>query len=247
MKKIIIFLFTLVFIYSFTPQDAPNTFTDSRDGKVYKTVTIGEQVWMAENLAYLPSLVGPATGSEAEGHGSDPYYYVYGYVGTNVTNAKKTANYQTYGVLYNWPAAMNGAESSDANPSGIQGICPDGWHLPSESEWTQLEIYLGISQEDADYDQWIESDVADKLKETGTSHWDSKNKAATNESGFTALPGGYRELDGTFNYIGSGGNWWSSKQYDTDKAWGHNLYGISYLRRFCFDKNFGFSVRCLRD
>ena len=99
------------------------SFTDSRDGKVYKTVTIGEQVWMAENLAYLPSVVGPATESYTA-----PYYYVYGYDGTSVATAKATTNYQTYGVLYNWPAALT--------------ACPSGWHLPSDAEWTQMKNYL---------------------------------------------------------------------------------------------------------
>jgi uncharacterized protein (TIGR02145 family) len=88
---------------------------------------------MAENLKYLPSVVGPGTGSNSEA-----YCYVYGYDGTSISAAKATENYATYGVLYNWTAAMNGAESSDANPSGVQGICPDGWHLPSDAEWKQL-------------------------------------------------------------------------------------------------------------
>ena len=106
-----------------------STIKDARDNQTYRIVTIGSQTWMAENLKYLPSVVGPGPGSK-----KTPHYYVYGYNGTNVTDAKATANYNTYGVLYNWPAAMNGAASSTTNPSGVQGVCPDGWHLPSDAE-----------------------------------------------------------------------------------------------------------------
>ncbi len=102
---------------------------DSRDSQIYQYITIGAQVWMTENLAYLPSVFAPATGSN-----STAYYYVYGYNGTDVAAAKATSNYTTYGVLYNWPAAMNGSASSTSNPSGVQGICPSGWHLPSDAE-----------------------------------------------------------------------------------------------------------------
>jgi hypothetical protein len=91
-----------------------NTFTDSRDGHTYKTVKIGEQVWMAENLAYLPAVSPSSAGSNTE-----PYYYVYDYQGDNVANAKQNANYSTYGVLYNWPASMAGAASSGANPNWL--------------------------------------------------------------------------------------------------------------------------------
>jgi len=122
MKKTIIYLLTLVLFYSCTPHDASNTFTDSRDGKVYKTVTVGDQVWLAEDLAYLPAVSPAATGSQTESH-----YYVYGYEGTDVAQAKATDNYGTYGVLYNLQAAMT--------------ACPEGWHLPSDAEWTQLEEY----------------------------------------------------------------------------------------------------------
>jgi uncharacterized protein (TIGR02145 family) len=92
------------------------TFTDTRDGNVYNWVQIGDQVWMAENLAYLPSVNRVDDGSE-DATGS--YYYVYGYDGTNVAEAKATTNYTTYGVLYNWTAAMDGSVSSTANPSGV--------------------------------------------------------------------------------------------------------------------------------
>ena len=206
---------------------------DSRDSQIYQYKTIGTQVWMTENLAYLPSVVGPGTGSN-----STAYYYVYGYDGTDVDAAKATSNYTTYGVLYNWPAAMSGAASSSADPSGVQGICPTGWHLPSDAEWTTLTTYLGG-----------ESVAGGKMKEAGESHWTSPNTGATNESGFTALPGGYRYFyDGTFFNIGSHGHWWSSAQYSTGSAWGRRLsYNSSNVLWSFYTKEDGFSVRCIKD
>lgn len=230
MKKTVVFLLAGILLYSCTPREAPNIFKDSRDGKVYKTVTIGTQVWMAENLAYLPFVVGPETMSD-----TDPCYYVYGYYGTDVATAKTRSNYLTYGVLYNWPGAMQGEPSSDANPSRVQGICPTGWHLPSDAEWTQLINYLG----DANV-------VGSKLK--ATTHWESPNEGATNETGFTALPGGYRNYSGAFNYIGYYGDWWSSTEYSTNTAWYRGLYyNYSGVTRGSNYKSSGFSVRCVRD
>jgi uncharacterized protein (TIGR02145 family) len=209
-----------------------NTFTDPRDGNIYKTVTIGKQVWMAENLKYLPSVVGPATGSE-----TTPYYYVYGYDGTNLTEAKATTNYKTYGVLFNWHAAMAGSASSSANPSGVQGVCPAGWHLPSNEEWTQLTNYLGG-----------ESVAGGKLKETDTTHWNSPNTGATNETGFTALPSGNLGSNGTFVSIGYTGYWWSTTEDSTGGTW-VRVVNYSYSNVFRGDdpKELGFSVRCLKD
>ncbi len=206
------------------------TFIDSRDNTEYSWVQIGSQTWMAENLKYLPSVVGPGTGSNSEA-----YCYVYGYDGTSISAAKATENYATYGVLYNWTAAMNGAESSDANPSGVQGICPDGWHLPSDAEWTQLTDYLG-------------ENAGDKLKEAGITHWADPNAGANNESGFTALPGGYRGNNGGFYNIRNYGYWWSSTGDNTNNAWYRYLdYDNSYVYRLSSYKSMGFSVRCLRD
>ena len=205
---------------------------DDRDGNKYKAVKIGNQLWMAENLKYLPSVVGHGTGSR-----TDPYYYVYDYDGIVVADAKATANYTTYGVLYNWPAAMNGALSSNSNPSGIQGVCPAGWHLPSDAEWTELTDYLGG-----------ESVAGSKLKETGEIHWLSPNTGATNETGFTALPGGYRNPFFYFANIGRSGHWWSSAVYNTYDAW--RWYLDSYLTGFYqdyHDKESSYSVRCVRD
>ncbi len=214
-----------------------STFTDSRDGNVYSMVTIGSQVWMAENLAYLPSVVGPATESY-----SDSYCYVYGYYGTSVVKAKATTNYQTYGVLYNWHAALT--------------ACPEGWHLPSDDEWKQLEMYLGMSQELAYAFGWRGTDEGGKLKETGTTHWTSPNTGATNESGFSAFPGGYLYAHGTVNRysyfvnIGDYGRWWSSTPYNNIfYAWSRELsyFRSDVGRHYDTGKELGFSVRCLRD
>jgi len=209
------------------------TFTDSRDGNVYMTVKIGDQVWMAENLRYLPSVAGPATGSE-----TTPYYYVSGYQGTDTTEAKATSDYTTYGVLYNWPAAMAGETGSTANPSGIQGVCPSGWHLPSDAEWTELTDHLGG-----------EKVAGGKLKQTGTSYWISPNIDATNETGFIALPAGNRS-DGfkTFMNKGTAGYWWTATETDAAKAKMRSV--INYdgaVHNLELLKKTGHCVRCVKD
>jgi uncharacterized protein (TIGR02145 family) len=104
----------------------------------------------------------------------------------------------TYGGLYTWAAAMNGATTSDTNPSNVQGVCPEGWHLPSDFEWKELEIHLGMSQADADSRGYRGIDVGGMLKEPGISYWESPNTGATNQSGFTAIPGGIRDENGNF-------------------------------------------------
>ncbi len=227
----------------FAPFTCGDAFIDTRDGNVYATVQIGTQCWMAENLKYLPSVVGSATGSK-----TTPFYYVYDYDGTDTNAAKATANYTTYGVLYNWPAAMNGAVSSTSNPSGVQGICPTGWHLPSDAEWKQLEMFLGMTQAEANNIGWRGTDEGGKLKETGTTHWNSPNTGATNSSGFTALPGGVRGYSGSFSFIGNTGYWWSSTEDDTYYVWLRFLQNyFSNAFREKYVKEVGHSVRCLRD
>src|SRR5690554_410098 len=225
---------SVIFYKPTIEETTSGTFIDSRDGNEYNWVQIGDQVWMAKNLAYLPSVNMVADGSE-DAAGS--YYYVYGYDGTNVADAKATDNYATYGVLYNWTAAMDGEASSTTNPSGIQGVCPAGWHLPSDAEWTELTDYLGGT-----------SVAGGKLKETGTTHWKSPNTGATNETGFTALPGGGRGGNGTFNGIGDSGYWWGATEYGAAIAWNRTMYDdYSYVSRANYYKEVGFSVRCVRD
>lgn len=206
-------------------------FKDARDSKVYKTVRIGTQVWMAENLAYLPSVSAPDKGSD-----NAPHYYVYGYNGSDVNAAKATFNYATYGVLYNWAAAMNGSSNNSSN-STIQGVCPNGWHLPDDADWDSLAEFMGGK-----------SLSGEKLRESGTTHWKGLNSYSTNDFDFTALPGGYRYNYGTFYTNGSRGHWWSATQYDSSLAW----YRLIYYDKKELDKNYinkgvGFSVRCVRD
>lgn len=208
---------------SFTTESglSVGSFTDLRDGNDYQTVTIGTQVWMAENLAYLPNVVGPGTGSP-----TSPYYYVYSYNGNSVSAAKGTSTYTTYGVLYNWPAAKN--------------ACPSGWHLPSDTEWTKLTTYLGG-----------EFVAGGKLKESGTSHWNWPNTNATNETGYTALPGGDRNYNGTFifSHLGSYGSWWSATGSNAEgAAWYRGMNNIDiFVYRNYYNKEMGYSVRCVKD
>ncbi|HPR59198.1 MAG TPA: FISUMP domain-containing protein, partial [Bacteroidales bacterium] len=194
------------------------SFIDSRDSHEYRTIEIGTQTWMAENLAYLPTVSPVATGSETV-----PYYYVYGYDGSDVIEAKATSNFEDYGVLYNWPAAMNGAVSSSGNPSGVQGVCPAGWHIPSDNEWKQLEIFIGISEENANSTGWRGTDQGTKLKTK--SGWCCDGNG-TDYYGFGALPSGYRHYAGNFLDLNSNGNWWTCTQHDESYSWYRNL---SYL------------------
>ena len=207
-------------------------FIDIRDSIVYKTVKIGNQCWMAENLAYLPKVSRSMSGSS-----DSPYYYVYGYEGTSVSAAKATENYSTYGVLYNWSAALE--------------ACPAGWHLPSDDEWKELEMFLGMSQSEADEGGIRGTDEGGKLKETGYEHWDTPNEGATNESGFTALPGGCRWYDGNFRYIGELGMWWTYPENPDYICRGgcmrECVYNIRKVVRSNLDKKTGLSVRCIRD
>jgi len=202
---------------SFTTEEL-TSFIDSRDGTEYSTVQIGNQIWMAENLKYLPYVYAPSSGSNTL-----KYYYVYNFSGTIVSAAKATSNYNTYGVLYNWTAALS--------------ACPTGWHLPSDSEWTELSDYLGG-----------ESVAGGKLKETGTSHWSNPNTGATNETDFTALPGGYRSTSNSFYSLGTYGYFWSSTLSTSTNAIDRRLNSINIqMNKADVVKENGFSIRCVKN
>lgn len=209
-----------------------DTIFDYRDGQPYATVQVGNQCWMKENLKYLPAVVGGNTGSHTV-----PYYYVFGYNGTDVSAAKATPNFQTYGALYNWIAALT--------------ACPTGWHLPSDAEWTALTDYVSNQPEYLcnSNTNWIAKSLAD------TTNWISStntcavgnNLSANNATGFSGLPGGYCYIGG-FSDTGSTGFYRSSSQSSTKGSWLLSLsYHIGSVSRFSYGKSVGFSVRCLRD
>ena len=154
---------------------------------------------------------------------TEPYYYVYGYEGTDVIAAQATANYATYGVLYNWPAVMT------------EGICPSGWHIPSDGEFTELTDFLGG-----------ESVAGGKMKEAGYDHWNSPNEGATNSSGWTGLPGGIR-FSGGFLVIGSYGYWWSASESGSTSWVRELVYNHDLVYRGSGNRLYGFSARCVRD
>jgi uncharacterized protein (TIGR02145 family) len=202
------------------------------DGYDYSTVLIGAQCWFAENCRYLPS-VSPGS----EGDGTDPHYYVYGYDGTDVDSAKATAKYETYGVLYNWPAVMT------------DEICPTGWHIPSDGEWQTMEISLGMSEAEAASEGWRGSPVGDYLK--STSGWNSGGNAS-NSSGFTGMGGGFHFSFGFFGFVGYYGGWWSASESGSP-LWKRVLdkNNDSVGREENVQSNNGgvdgFSARCVRD
>ncbi|HIO59393.1 MAG TPA: hypothetical protein EYN28_04385 [Flavobacteriales bacterium] len=188
------------------------------DGYAYSTVQIGDQCWFSENCRYLPevSLTGPISTS-------DPYYYVYNYQFTDLGAALATSNYDTYGVLYNWPAVMT------------EAICPSGWHIPSDEEFTQLTDFLGG-----------EGIAGGKMKEAGYDHWSSPNTGATNSSGWTGLPGGLSSSGG-FSNSGNSGFWWSASESGSG-SWIRILdLSNDIVVRYSSLRSSGFSARCVRD
>jgi uncharacterized protein (TIGR02145 family) len=190
------------------------------DGNVYKTVKIGNQTWMTENLKTTHFNDGTAipyvTDNTDWVYLTTPGYCWY----ENNPNSNKN----TYGALYNWWAVKS------------DKLCPKGWHIPTDAEWITLIDFLGGL-----------SIAGGKMKESGLKHWESPNTGATDEYGFTALPGGYR-FSGIFTLIKWKGYWWSSTEYNTDKAWYMIiLNNYANIYKNVDWKRSGLSVRCIKD
>lgn len=210
------------------------------EGKSYAIVRIGNQTWMAENLAFLPVVNRSDTGSEFL-----KFYYVYGYEDTAVAAAKNTVNYKMYGVLYNWLAAMNLVSKGNSVQDDVRGACPVGWHMPQDDEWKILEMSLGMDLADADTVNWRYSgSVGEKIK--SSVGW-VNDSLGSNYSGFTALPGGYRNVHGGFKEIGNYALFWSATLSDTS-VWYRSLnFNETGVYRLTTLKSHGFSVRCIKD
>lgn len=193
------------------------------DGNVYKTITIGTQTWMAENLKVSRYQNGDSINvipdATAWGNQTSGAYCFF---------SNSSSKGATYGKLYNWLAVTD-----------TRNICPTGWHMPTDAEWETLYAYLG----------GYVSETSHKLRETGITHWAYINDGATNESGFTALPGGMRDYGGLFTDLGQMGFWWCS----TPAGDYYNLDAVYYyldqsgVNQGTGSKLNGLSVRCVKD
>lgn len=207
------------------------------DGNSYKTIQIGTQIWMAENLKTTKYNDGSSiplvtTGVDWASLSTDAYCWY---------NNDVTSNKPIYGALYNWYAI-----SSTTN--GGRNLCPTGWHIPSDSEWKVLEMFLGMTQEQVDATNPRGTIEGGKLKETNTAHWLSPNMGATNESGFTALPGGVRHSTSTFALLTTEGCWWTITEGPSTHGWTRVLdYNLSSISRGNYNKKGGLSIRCVKD
>jgi uncharacterized protein (TIGR02145 family) len=228
----------------FNPDLEYGTMTD-QEGNSYQTIRIGDQTWMAENLKvtqYADGTPIPLVTDSAAWAELDPNSMAYCWYGNDA------ASKDLYGGLYNWAASSRGAVGSDTLVTGIQGVCPDGWHLPAETEWQELESFLGMSAERVEATEWRGSNYeGGKLKEVGFSHWEKPNTSATNESGFTALPGGFRGMNGAF-YGHYATYWTATEKSESEQAWYRALnYNKGLIYRHYHFKKLGFSIRCVAD
>ena len=200
-------------------EPCPGTPTVTYEGQVYNTVLIGNQCWFRENLnvGYMIKDIDEMTDNEV----IEKYCFKNG-----------PENCNEYGGLYQWNEMM---EYSTA--AGEQGICPSGWHIPEDGDWTTLTDFLGGK------------DIAgEKMKEVGTTHWQPPNEYASNKSGFTALSGGYRDFNGGSYLLPFKTKYWTSSESDTSYAWSRGLnYDYAGVHRTENGKNRGFSVRCLKN
>jgi len=202
-------------------------------GKNYDIVIIEDQIWMEENLAYLPDVSLASEGSDSIAH-----YYVYGYEGNTAFGAKEAENYNKYGVLYNWQAAIIS--------------CPNGWHLPSYSEWTILTDYLILNGHGYGEDRYaIAKSIASTSKWSTSSQGPGSvgnNQSSNNSSGFNAFPAGYLYRIGLFQSIGWGTKIWSSTSFNAEESWNISLGRGSFNVHLRHTNNErGYSVRCIKD
>ena len=221
LKTPLLLFFLAVTVFSFS-QTAGAGVTDV-DGNNYQTVIIGSQEWMKENLRVTKYSNGEIIPNVIDNVEWSSLLFSLTGAWAHCSNDSQYEN--TYGKLYNWYVV-----------SDSRNVCPIGWHVPTDGEWTILTDYLGG-----------EAVAGGKMKSTSTQYWSSPNTNATNESGFSGLPGGYRGTNGSFYLIGNGGTWWSSTEFNLVTALSRGLgYIGGSLDRDDYDKRVGFSLRCLK-
>lgn len=187
----------------------------------YSSITIGKQKWMDKNLEVITYRNGDVIPQV-----NDVNSWAALTTGAWCYYDNDPANGVIYGKLYNWYAVND-----------PRGLAPQGWHIPTDAEWTTLANLLGG-----------DATAGGKMKTTGITRWNTPNISANNESGFEGLPGGYRYFNGAYTYVGFYGFWWSSNQYNSEGAWSRFLdYSNGILNKHYNDKTYGFSVRCIKD
>ena len=217
------------------------TITDI-DGNSYNTVLIGSQCWTKENLRVRKYNNGTAIQFDATGgSGGNSATWQNLTIGAHTIYANDStatpSNRTKYGYLYNWYAANGIYTTGNIASTDTLNICPSGWHVPTDAEWTTLTTELGG-----------ESVAGGKMKSVGTAYWNSPNTGATNESGFSALPGGNRGSVGSFGSIRDLAVFWSATENDNYGAWNRGLfYNYGLVSRGNYYKSVGASVRCIRD
>jgi uncharacterized protein (TIGR02145 family) len=189
-----------------------------QQGNIYKTLTIGTQIWMAENLKTTIYRNGDSIPNIMDS--------LWDYLDTGAyCNYNNDIHLNNKGRLYNWYAVNDS-----------RYLAPEGWHIPSDSEWTVLINYLG------------EDNAGGKMKEAGFAHWYSPNAGADNSSGFSAIPAGARYEQGFFFGAGAGTSYWSATEADSFEAWHYSLSSnYEKVGRYFSNKTFGISVRCVKD
>lgn len=217
MKQLNLFA-AFILIVLFSAMNTTFSQVTDKDGNVYKTVTIGNQVWMAENLNVTQYLNGDPIPEVQDKEEWDNLT-----TGAWCWYENNSANGTTYGRLYNWFAVND-----------PRGLAPEGWHIPSSDEWNKLTNNLGGAE-----------NAGTKLKTT--SGWDNGGNG-DNKSGFSAIPGGYRTHDGYFSNMGRNALFWTSTEFNTTNAWFRNVIGsITDVYAPNYGKDFGLSVRCVKD
>lgn len=234
-------------IYVRTPLPHVDPTMTDYDGNEYPVVVIGSQAWMAENLRtthYADGTAIPMVENDSAWWALTPDARAFSWYDNDPSLGD-------YGAYYTWAGAMNGEAGSNRNPSRVQGVCPDGWHLPSDAEWNQMQIHLGMSPNEADRIGFVGTRVAlgIKLKGFGIPMWDEyTGYEQYNESGFTALPCGLRTSSGNFDNLERYAYFWTSTEFDASEAWYRYLQrGHSALLRVHNNKGNGFTVRCVLD
>ena len=223
--------------------DCGNSTVTDIDGNVYNTVKLGTQCWMKENLKTTRYSDGTTIELGSTTSSSTAYRY---YPNDDADNVS------TYGYLYNWKAVMNDASASNSSPSGVQGVCPDGWHVPSDLEWTMLTTYLGSQS------LYKCNNAPDNIAKAlaSTTGWSSSTSncavgntpSTNNATGFTAVPAGYYYENPIYNGFGSATTFWTASNHSSNFAYGRH-FGNSdaTVNSYNYFIEYGFSVRCLRD